>query len=253
MRILYSAIIIFMFIMIITITGSWTGQAHGSSDIIFSKDSSPYGHSYSEWIGKWWQWHVSLPNKVNEQDKTNLSLIHPREAYSPEKCAWNQNDNNVWFLADGRNLGLFEFTNPEIRKCTVPHDKALLVQIYGGGCDFSEGWKTDEELKDCVNIGLDTVEFTAKVDGVQVMSSENRDDFLPNPNLFNITFTSDNVYDAEPGTYRAMANGYFLFLKPLGIGNHTVEFKEEYIEPGFEGQPSSQNRLSNVVYELTVK
>ncbi len=248
-----------MFTMLITFIDSrhshatTTTTTTNSLDFIFSKDSIPYGSSYSEWMGKWWQWHISLPNKVNEQDKSNLSLIHPREAYAPEKCAWNQNNKNVWFLADGRSLGLSEFINPEIRKCTVPHDKALLVQIYGGGCDYSEGSKTDEELKNCINIGLDTVRFSAKVDGVPVMSSEYRNDFLPNLYLYNITYTNDNIYDAIPGTYRAMADGYFLFLKPLSIGNHTIEFNEAYFKPGFEGQPSSENRLSHVVYDLTVK
>ncbi|WP_196816464.1 hypothetical protein [Candidatus Nitrosocosmicus oleophilus] len=224
-----------------------------SSNLIYSKDSHPYGTSYSEWMSKWWQWHVSLPNKVNEQDPSNLSQIHPRESYSPEKCAWNQTNKDVWFLSDGRSLGLSDFADAEIRKCTVPQDKALLVQIYGGGCDFSEGLKTDEELRDCVNIGLDTVKFTAKVDGVEVMSSENRADFLHNPFLYNITYTDDNIYDVSPGTYRAMANGYFLFLKPLDIGNHMIEFNEAYFKPGSEGQPSPENRLSNVVYDVTVK
>jgi len=227
--------------------------ATNGSDLMYSKDTKPYGISFSEWMGKWWQWHVSLQNKVNEQNPSNLSLIHPREAYSSEKCAWDQDNKNVWFLPDGRSLGPSEFTNPEKRKCTVTHDKALLVQIYGGGCDYSKGLTTDKDLEDCVNIGLDTVTFAAKVDGVEVMSSINRNDILPNPYLYNITFTDNNLYDAPVGTYRAAANGYFLFLKPLSIGNHTIEFNEAYLKPGFEGQPSPENRLSNVVYDINVK
>lgn len=255
MHTFYFVIILSLFAMSILLIENQASNASStnSTDLLFSKDSAPYGISFSEWMGKWWQWHVSLPNKVNEQNPSNLSLIHPREVYSPEKCAWYQDNKNVWFLPDGRSLGLSEFTNPEIRKCTVPHDEALLVQIYGGGCDYSEGLTTDKELEDCVNIGLDTVTFTAKVDGVEVMSSKNRNDVLPNPYLYNISFTDNNLYDAPSGTYRAMANGYFLFLKPLSIGNHTIEFSEAYFKPGFEGQPSPENRLSNVVYNLTVK
>lgn len=227
--------------------------ASNTSDLLFSKDSSPYGTSFSEWMGKWWQWHVSLSHKVNDTNTNDQSMMHPREAYSPEKCGWNQSDQNVWFLADGRSLGLTEYTKPEIRQCEVPSDKALLVQIYGGGCDFSEGWTTDQELYDCVKIGLDAVTFSATVDGIEVMNSNERSEFLPNPYLFNITFPTNNLYDAPEGTFRAMANGYFLFLKPLSNGTHTVEFKEAYFKPGFEGQPSPENRLSNVIYELTVK
>ena len=227
-------------------------NAVNSSDLIYSKDSKPYGLSFSEWIAKWWNWHYNLPNKVNLQNPDNFSQIHPREAYSPEKCAWNQTDNNVWFLPDGRNL-LFSSSEPETRQCTVPHEKALLVQIYGGGCSFAEGFKTDQELKDCVNIGLNSVEFTAKVDGIEVMNSKDRDLYLPDAYLYNQTLAKDNYYELPAGTWRAMAGGYFLFVKPLDIGNHTIEFKETYFKPGFEGQPSNENRISNVMYNLTVK
>jgi hypothetical protein len=224
-----------------------------SSDLIYSINETPFGTSYSEWIGKWWQWHLSIPNKINQQDPTNLTLAHPREAYSPKKCQLEQKDKNVWFLPDGRNLKLSEANAPEIRKCTIPHDKALLVQIYGGGCSYGEGLKTDKELRDCVDIGLDTVKFSAKVDGVEVMSSDHRNDFLPEPHLYNLIYVKDNLYDVPAGTYRAMADGYFLFVKPLSVGDHKIEFKETFFKPGFEGQPSSENRISNVVYDLTVK
>jgi hypothetical protein len=250
---LYTGIIVTTLIGLIAVIYGQISYAVISSDLIYLKDSKPYGIPFSEWMGKWWQWHVSLPNKINDSDPTNLKLAHPREAYSPEKCAWNQNNNNIWFLPDGRNLALNDAQTPELRKCTVPHDKALLVQIYGGGCSYAEGLKTDQELRDCVNIGLDTVKFTAKVDGIQVMSSDNRNDFLPVPYLYNLTFVKDNLYDAPYGTYRAMADGYFLFVKPLSVGNHTIEFKETFFKPGFEGQPSSENRISNVAYDLTVK
>ena len=220
------------------------------SDLIFSKDSKPYSIPFSEWVGKWWQWQVSIPSKTNPQDLTNLTLVHPRNAYSPEKCGWNQDDKNVWFLPDGRNLALAQAKNPEIRKCTVPHDKALLVQVYGGGCSYGEGLKTDKELKECVDIGLDSATFSAKVDGVEVMNSANRSDFLPLPYLYNLTYVPDNLYDVPAGTYRAMAGGYFLFVKPLSVGEHKIEFEEIWNK---EGEATSESRISNSDYDLTVK
>ena len=224
--------------------------------IVSKKSQTPE----SELVRKWWQWHVSLPNKTNNKYPTNLTLAHPREAYSPEKCAWNQNDKNVWFLPDGKNLGSSEANAREIRECTVPHGKALLVQIYGGGCSYGEGLKTDQELKDCVDIGLDTVEFTAKVDGVEVMSSKNRDDFLPAPYSYDLTYTQDNLYDVPAGTYKAMAGGYFLFVKPLSVGDHKIETKETFSKSNLGRQSSSKvatematDRISNVIYDITVQ
>ena len=59
-----------------------------------------------------------------------------------------------------------------------------------------------------------------------------------------------SLYRVPAGTYRAMAGGYFLFVKPLTVGEHKIDFKETFFKPGFEGQPSSENRLSNVIYDL---
>jgi hypothetical protein len=248
-----STIIALMTVGFLSLTYYQASYGLNASDLTYSKDSQPFGIPFSEWVGNWWQWHVSIPNKVDEADPSNLTLAHPREAYSPEKCSWNQNNSNVWFLPDGRNLGVGEAETPEVRNCTVPHGKAMLVQIYGGGCSYGEGLKTDKELKECVDIGLHTVKFTATVDGIEVMNSDNRNDFLPQPYLYNLTYVDNNLYQVPAGTYRAMAGGYFLFVKPLSIGDHKIEFKETFFKPGFEGQPSSENRISNVVYDLNIK
>jgi hypothetical protein len=236
-------IIVFVVTGFVALIYNQTTYAVESSDLIYSINETPFGTSYSEWIGKWWQWHLSIPNKINQQDPTNLTLAHPREAYSPKKCQLEQKDKNVWFLPDGRNLKLSEANAPEIRKCTIPHDKALLVQIYGGGCSYGEGLKTDKELRDCVDIGLDTVKFSAKVDGVEVMSSDHRNDFLPEPHLCRLKYVKDNLYDVQARTYKAMARGYFLFVKPLSVGDHKIEFNAKFFDI----------RTSNVVYDLTVK
>src|SRR5215510_14830182 len=55
---------------------------------VYSKDASPYDIPYGDWIGRWWQWTMSIP-----------TAEHPRDGYSPEKCAARQN-GPVWFLAD---------------------------------------------------------------------------------------------------------------------------------------------------------
>ena len=72
----------------------------------------------------------------------------------------------MWYLPDGRDLDMTQAENPEWGM-SCSQDKALLVQVYGGGCDYGEGLKTDKELKDCVDIGLEPVKFSAKVDGVR--------------------------------------------------------------------------------------
>jgi hypothetical protein len=53
---------------------------------------------------------------------------HPRDAYSEEKCAVNQ-EGPVWFLAD--QLG-----GREERTCTIPAGKAILIPLLTGECDY---------------------------------------------------------------------------------------------------------------------
>lgn len=53
---------------------------------IYSTDSSPKGVKYQEWTARFWQWLYSL-----------AADQHPRENYTPEKCANGQKEQ-VWFL-----------------------------------------------------------------------------------------------------------------------------------------------------------
>ena len=63
----------------------------------------------------------------------------PSDAYTPEKCAINQ-EGPVWFLAD--QLG-----GQEERTCTLPAGKAIFVLLLVGECDYSlSDVKSDEEI-----------------------------------------------------------------------------------------------------------
>ena len=82
---------------------------------VFSKDSKPYDIPYGEWLAKWWQWTFSIP-----------TAQHPRDAYTPEKCAINQ-EGPVWFLAD--QLGGRE----EHTYLHLPAGKAIFVPLLSRG------------------------------------------------------------------------------------------------------------------------
>ena len=48
------------------------GQSNNNT-VVYSKDSSPYGVPYKDWIARWWQWDVGIP-----------SSQHPRDYYTAE-------------------------------------------------------------------------------------------------------------------------------------------------------------------------
>jgi hypothetical protein len=201
-------------------------------------NSKPYGQTYQEWASKWWQWHMSIP-----------AADHPRENYSPENCAINQN-GPVWFLADGISIR----PDPRVveqRECTIPANTSIIVQVLGGECDYGE-WSTDAEVITCVNEGINGGEVFAKIDGTEISELQNS---RIGTFWFNITIPEGNPYNADPGTYRAAVDGYFLFLKPLTPGTHTLEIKGYHGPSGgaYGGTAFGSFHDMHVNYKLIVK
>ncbi len=177
---------------------------------VFSKDSEPYGIPYGDWLAKWWQWTFSIP-----------TAQHPRDEYTPEKCAINQ-EGPVWFLAD--QLG-----GREERTCSIPAGKAIFVPLLVGECDYSlPDVKSDEDLRRCSMAGNEYGVIEATVDGVKLKSLEQ---YRTQSGFFNITIPEDNIYGSRAGTFRALTDGFFVFLEPLPPGNHDVHLKVSVLTP----------------------
>jgi hypothetical protein len=196
---------------------------------VFAKDSEPFGIPYEEWLAKWWQWNIEIP-----EDK------HPRFNYSPDKCTVNQS-GPVWFLSD---LGA---SGKEVRSCTIPSGKAILFPILSGQCDYGlkEVNKNDDMLVECARIGNEFSTLTASVDGTEL---KNLKEYRTTSKFFNITIPGDNIFGADPGTYRSIVDGYFVFLEPLPPGEHEIKFYDRVlnpIEPGY-------NHEKEVTYLISV-
>ena len=204
-------------------------RAEGINPGVFSKDSAPYGIPYGEWLAKWWQWSFSIP-----------SAQHPRDAYTPEKCALNQKDPNVWFLAD--QLG-----GQEERTCTIPAGKAIFVPLLVGECDYSSpDVKSDEALRRCAMAGDEYGVIEATLDGMKLKSLEQ---YRIQSGFFNITIPENNIYDEPAGAYRAFADGFFVFLEPLPAGKHDVHLKVSVLNP--VNQQFNYN--ADWIYHLIIK
>ena len=49
--------------------------------------------------------------------------------------------------------------------------------------------------------------------------------------LFNLTYGENNIYDVRPETSPAFAEGWFLFVKPLPQGDHTIKIHSKISNP----------------------
>ena len=66
--------------------------------------------------------------------------------------------------------------------------------------------------------------------------------------FFNITAVKDNIFASPVGTFRGIADGFFVFLKPLSAGNHELQLKTSVTNP----TTPSYNYASEAIYHLKI-
>ena len=208
---------------------------------LFETGSSPYNVSYNEWAAKWWQWYVSVPKTSSPN-----YLDYPGHT-SNQTCSVLQDpDSPVFFLF----TPLVEEKVAE-RTCTVPSGKAIFIPIVSSEMDTGDPSLTDNSTKGLVDTateGNNNALISVKLDGATLeFNHDQKNRILTQP--FKITLPEHNLWEEKekPGIYNGIAEGYYLFLKPLAIGNHTL-----YYEAG-TGEPNPTQYAQTVTYHLTVK
>jgi hypothetical protein len=175
---------------------------------VFEPDSNPYNVGYSIWTVRWWNWCLSQPkftNPVNDRKRTD------RNAYN------NQIYSSVWFLA-GTTDGNAE------RECFVPMVRAILCPIINFEISTAEepDLNTDEALLSRAKDEIDKIEnLNVIIDGTRLSDLKK---FRVQSGVFDVNLPEDNIWDVKPGKTRAAADGYWIFLKPLPKGMHTLQF-----------------------------
>jgi hypothetical protein len=192
----------------------------------FRKGSSPYGIPYSEWPRIWWQYWVGIPNDE-----------HPSVSYDPTKCSVHQK-GPVWFLPDVVARGNNPVTHVDF-SCEIPKGKAIYFPLSTASCwlgnpefkdvvnKFSPDPQVNAQLNTCVISPQDNTQIVyVRVDG-QTLNTADID--RATTDFFNMTVPENpvtSIFDfGPPGTSKARADGYFLFLPPLSEGRHQIEFK----------------------------
>jgi hypothetical protein len=211
---------------------AWTQSPATSSNnpAIFPPDSQPYGLTYGEWTAKWWQWAHSIPTENNPMlDETG------------EDCVQAQNQTNpVWFLA-GTSGGSVE------RMCTIPAGKAILFPVVNT-VNIRAASETDEELLAGAKNQADLV-TTLEVSIDDVPLQDLRNYRIQSP-FFDVTLPNDNIFGISGGTYRSIADGYWVFIEPLPPGQHEIRLH------GVMGDPTGTSPIPSVetavTYHLTI-
>ena len=190
---------------------------------VFPPQSKPFGATYGEWSAAHWNWSLG-------ESAGNSPVV---DSSTPAKCAVGQ-IGPVWFLGGPIS------NEAETRKCNVPAGKAILVPIINAEWSAAEGncplpgtptGSTEPALRACAAAFMDLVETTeAKVDFVGI---NNAAFYRFQSPLFRLTAVAGNWAAIPPGTYDAVADGFYFMLQPLRRGSHTIYYKGTIPSLGF--------------------
>jgi hypothetical protein len=190
-------------------------------------------------IAKWWNWRISQPSSVS----TNWPQCIKENSQSPGS------NESIVFLGDPASA-VESNVNATKQKCEISSTQPLYLTVYAGSC--STGSKPHEgeypDMKsptDRLNCAQDSNRvmklMRVKVDGIDVSSNIIRQ---ATTKPFNLVVPPDNAFDWKApivgGNNTSMAENYYLFFKPLPLGDHKVEL-EVIRQPLQANQPTEHD------------
>ena len=186
---------------------------------VFPVNSRPFGMTYGQWSAAWWQWATSLPADQ-----------HP--LFDTADCSAGQS-GHVWFLGGTfvvSETATQDFVGVADRSCTVPTGTALFFPILNAEASTAEGNGTTEaKLRASAQAAVDgTTSLQATIDGRPI---ENLASYRVQSPLFTYGPVPDNNIFQALGenvpagtTSLSAADGYYVMLRPLSAGQHTIHF-----------------------------
>ena len=202
---------------------------------VYPPNAHPFGQSYKEWTEDWGRWLMGF-------DCASSPLLDPTGANG------SQNQSGPVFFLVGTPGGSAE------RYITIPRNKAILFPMISYLNDFpcpdpdfhpAPGQTLEEFLQEGASAFIDLAEnMSVTLDGEDMNNEENYR-FLTD--LFQFTGNADltNCLDAcvTGEEQDAVSDGYWMMLKKLHQGQHTLHFFAEIPDYGF---------VVDVTYHITV-
>lgn len=174
-------------------------------------NSKPCGRSWQEWVQLWWQWCYA--DNIDES---------PANDNDGRLCSKNQKHSQVWFLAG-------TFGTSVKRRCLLPLGRSILFPILNDIISYATDshLKDEKEMSTYAKADLDeTRTLYVKVDEFEL---GNLKDYRVQTKLFEITLPPERHGEC-PRRTQAVSDGYWVFLKPLPVGNHVIHFIGEKLE-----------------------
>jgi hypothetical protein len=176
--------------------------------LLFDNTAIPYNTTIPEWTAKWWNWAYSFSGYYNNP------LLDPN---GTALMKFQPSDEPVFFLSGAYN-------SVANRTVTIPAGKAILYPVLNAEISFTDfpNAKGEDDLKRALKSDLSAATY---------VGTELNEISLPyhriKADLFDLSVAKDNIFDVSDGPTQAVADGYWIFLKPLPIGEYTIHIKGE--------------------------
>jgi hypothetical protein len=199
---------------------------------VVSPQSRTQGATYAQWSARWWQWAMELPVDG-----------HPF-IDDPSFDVTSGQSGSVWFLA--APFGTVE------RTCTVPTGTYLFVGLLNAEASDLEG------LGDTPEDQLATAQFLAdhirdvscSVDGDEVA---NLGSYRVASPQFDFDAPTPWIFGDTGGEGTSTADGYYVMIRPLSSGQHTLQYSGSIHFSVAEGDPFDFDTDLDMTYHLTVR
>jgi hypothetical protein len=215
---------------------------------LFSKGDSPFGLPYDTWVEKYWNWTASIP--IDPETNTFAGV--------KENGCLIYEEDSVVMLVDTAVGGKIN------QVCEIPAGKGILINIWSGECDAAmpenEG-ASFEKISQCARgFDLGKIKGLVKVDDTPIAKLDVLDyktNVMENvteiyTKLFNINLPNNtHIPTVKHGIFPAAVHGWFLFLKPLPTGEHTI-YIQNIVDPTTLSGADNINR-AEITYHLKVK
>lgn len=204
----------------------------------YSLNDQPLGKHYGYWLTKFWDWwgNVGIADTPTIKD---YPCYH--------SSLGNSTANGVIFLVDVLTIG----RNVEYA-CTIPANQSLLIPLveseYDTGTESYEH-ASDQTLLDAAKALDNGPSYVVKIDGTEVPKQLIDNNRAQSP-FWNATWKDKNQFESKAGTFRAVAEGFWLFLKPLSPGLHTVSYAAS--SPKYSGNVPIGATEGSATYKIFV-
>jgi hypothetical protein len=128
-------------------------------------------------------------------------------------------------------------------ECNFTTSNSYFFPLFSEECDYESITGLDN-LKKCVRENNDFARGKVFIDGTEI---PNLSSYRFTTDMFKINYTNMNPYDATPGSYDALIDGLFIFLKPLSEGTHELKYSIVQIKPSHDNDYAAQ-----ITYKLNI-